>query len=612
MRKAYSIAFCLLIAARLYGQQVSDFENLDEVTKKGFFTTYFKGLFKGFTDFGTPLDYSGGLNVNLRSYNPIGTDSRQDPFLLNLSANFNARIYKVNLPFSLMVSSKSTEHSYPHPRDLYNSFLKSAKSSIEAQKQKFVRFGVSPRYKWIRMHFGHRSMNFSQFTMSNLVFLGAGTELTPGNLRVGAMYGQLAKAEPVDLSRTTPNIPKFQRKGFGVKVGYGNQEDFVDLILFQAEDLRNSIVIPDTLSRKVNPENNEALGLVFQKLFFKKFRLKADIGASALSPNASDARAPNQFPHPGFLFEGRQTTEYKTAAEANFDYQTGAYSLGLKYRRIDPGYKTLSAYYFNSDIEEWTLNLSTGLFNQALSLNANGGIQRNNLDGSKPNRLTRLVGGGDAAFSTGPLSLSANYTNNSSNVAYLLDPTDDSLNVIIVTQDAGFNVTYTIQDSSKFTHVFNLTANSQLVTDDVEDPLTSTFSKMYVGNFLYSLNNSEWGIGFQARLSYNQNRLSTQLMKQYGLGFGITQSLLEGKLTTGIDINHFTIKTGSASNTGNISLGANVNWNLSDAHALNMNWYYLNTRTESATNTTRFGEIVGTVGYQFRFMKKPKGGSDIQ
>lgn len=606
MGKFYAIILFLLVATRLTGQQVSDFEDLEAVTKKGFFPTYFKGLFTGFTDFGNPFDYSGGIGLNMRSYSAIGAADRQDPFVYSLNANFNARVYKLSLPFSLTVTAKNAEHAYPHPKDLYDSFRRDVNNSIATQRQRFVRFGVSPRYKWIRTHFGHRSMNFSQYTMSNLVFLGAGTELTPGKLRFGAMYGQLAQAEPVDLSLVTPNIPRFQRKGWGVKVGYGTQEDFIDLILFQAKDRENSIYLPDTLPQQVAPQHNEALGLVFQKMLFKKFRLKADIGASALSPNIKDEAAANEFPHPNFLFQGRKTTEYKTAAEVLLDYQASAYSLGLKYRRVDPGYKTLGAYFFNSDIEEWTLNLSTSLFRQAISLNANGGIQRNNLDGSKPNRLTRLVGGLDAAYTKGPLSLSANYTNNSADVAYLLDPGDDSLNVIIVTQDAGFSATYTLQDSLQNTHVFNLTGNAQLVTDDVQDPTTSAFSRMYLVNFVYSLGLGATGWGFNVKANFNQNEVSSILLHRYGAGFGVSKNWLEGKLNTGVDVNYFYTTTKVLGNNGNLSGGLNLNWNLSNAHTLTMNLTYLDTKSINATETKRFGELVGTLGYQYRFMKKPK------
>lgn len=603
MRKNLLNFLLLLVASSAFAQQIEDFEDLEAVTKKGFFPTYFKGMFKDFTDLGNPFDYSGGLGVNLRSYSAIGTQPRQDPFLYTFNANLNVRIYKLSLPFSVVISAKNTESSYPR----FHQFAEAFKDNVEAQRQRFMRIGASPRYKWIKLHFGHRSMNFSQYTMSNLVFLGTGTELTPGKFRFSAMYGQLAKAEPVDLSLVTPNIPKFQRKGYGVKVGYGTNEDFVDVILFQAKDLENSIFIPDTLPQQVTPQHNEALGLVFQKTLFKKFRLKADIGASALSPNMRDAAAPNRFPHPAFLYQGRQTTQYKTAAEVHFDYQASAYSLGLNYRRVDPGYKTLGAYFFNSDIEEWTLNLSTRLFRQAISLNANGGLQRNNLDGSKPNRVTRLVGGLVAAYSKGPLSLSANYTNNSSDVAYLFDPGDDSLNVIIVTQDAGFSATYTIQDSSQNTHVFNLTGNAQLITDDVEDPTTSAFSRMLLANFVYSLGLGTTGWGFNIKANFNQNEVSSILLRRYGTGLGVSKNWLEGKLNTGVDLNYFYTVTEALGNNSNFSGGLNLNWNLSNAHTLTMNWTCLGTKTFAVTATDRFGEVVGTVGYQYRFMKKPRG-----
>lgn len=606
MRKHLLYILLLFLSSGTWAQQISDFEDLEATTRKGFFSTYFKGLFSNFTDFGKPFDYTGGIGLNMRSYSAIGAEDRQDPFVYNFNANFNARVYKLNLPFSLNITTRNLEHAYPHPKDLYNSFRNDVTNSIAAQRQRFVRFGVSPRYKWIRTHFGHRSMNFSQYTMSNLVFLGAGAELTPGKLRFAAMYGQLAKAEPVDLSLVTPNIPRFQRKGWGIKAGYGTETDFVEVILFQAKDLQKSIFLPDTLPQMVSPEHNEALGLVFQKTFFEKFRFKADIGASALSPNMNDDRADNKFPHPVFLFQGRQTTLYKKAMEALLDYQAKVYTLGLKYRRVDPGYKTLGAYFFNSDLEEWTLNLSTGLLDGAILLNGNGGIQRNNLDGAKPNRLTRLVGSMDAVFSKGPFSLTANYTNNSANIAYLFDPGDDTLNVIIVTQDAGFSATYIIQDSSKIAHVFSLSGNAQLVTDDVEDPSTSAFSRMHLGNFVYALNNGETGMGFQARLTYNQNRLSALQMKRFGIGFGLTQILLDGKLRAGVDINHFTTKMEGINNTGNLVFGLNLNWNPSSAHTLTMTWNYLDTKTTGAGNAMKFGELIGTLGYQYSFMKKPK------
>ncbi len=145
MRKYLLKLLLLLFTSGAWAQQVSDFEDLEATTKKGFFPTYVKGMFKDFTDFGKPFDYSGGFGVNMRSYNALGTRPRQDPFLYTANANFNARIYKLNLPFSLTIAAKNTEHSYPNPKELYNAFKRDVGNSIAAQKQRFVRFGVSPR-----------------------------------------------------------------------------------------------------------------------------------------------------------------------------------------------------------------------------------------------------------------------------------------------------------------------------------------------------------------------------------------------------------------------------------------------------------------------------------
>ena len=40
----------------------------------------------------------------------------------------------------------------------------------------FIRFGISPYYKWIRLHVGHRSMQFSNYSPTALPFCGFGTQ----------------------------------------------------------------------------------------------------------------------------------------------------------------------------------------------------------------------------------------------------------------------------------------------------------------------------------------------------------------------------------------------------------------------------------------------------
>ena len=600
------LLFCFFLSSAL-AQKAGDFEDLEAVGKKGFFKTYFTDLFKDFSDFGNAFDLGGGVSLNMRSYSALGTAPRQDPFFYSLGANANVRIHQLNIPFSLMISAKNKDVAYPDPKEFIDAF----KNNAEAQKNRFVRFGFSPRYKFIKLHFGHRSMNFSQFTLSNLNFLGAGAEINPGKLRFAAMYGRLARAEPVDLSLNTPNLPVFLRKGYGFKLGYGTTENFIDIMLFSAKDDPNSIFIPAESEMQASPQANQVLGLTLQKVFFERIRFKVDGGASALSPNSLDERTNAAFPH--FGFKARNTSTYKKAIESSLDFEAKLFTAGVKYKRIDPNFKSFGAFFFNSDIEDYTANLNFSMFGGSLTNMLSAGIQRNNINDELPNRLTRFIGSAGINYSKDALNLALNYSNNSSDVSYLADLETDSLNVIIVTQDAGFNASYSIADSSMNNHVFNLSTNLQMVTDDINDPTASSASQMLVTNFIYNLTlPSKWG--FSMRANYNRNEVTQLRMRRFGAGAGVMKQFFEGKLSLGTDFNWFlTTLSGIPGSNHHLNAQARVNWKVSDSHAIVMNWNFLNTRKTAAGVSDQFGEVVGTLGYQYMFtpMKKNKdGGND--
>ncbi len=602
MERFYLALIALMLSASTSYSQLEDFEDIEAVGKEGFFKNYVSGMFKGFTDFGDPFLMNGGIGLNMRSYSAFGADPRQDPFFYSLNANANIRVYKLNLPFSLMVSAKNTESAYPNIKELIRAFRNNAENKIENQKNRFIRFGVSPRYKWIKLHLGHRSMNFSQFTLANLNFLGAGMELTPGNLRISAMYGRLAKAEPLDLSLVTPNIPVFERLGWGMKVGYGTSEEYIDLSLFKAKDDQSSIQFPGDGSNQVAPQENLVIGINAQKTFFENFNWKVEYASSALSPNSADEGASNKFPHPGFLFDAKQTTEYKNALESSLNFQAKIFTVGIAYKRIDPNYRSLGAYFFNNDIEDYTGNLSFGLLKNAVNVNLSGGVQSNNLDNSQASTMTRFIGTANIAYTLNSFNLGLNYTNNSSDIAYLLDPELDSLNVIIVTQDAGLNASYSFQDQSNNQHVLTGTVNAQMVTDEVTDPMASSASQMLVGNLVYnySLAESKWK--FSIKANYNQNELAQMIMRRYGGGLGITKGFLEGKINSGFDLNYFLMTNENTEDQTNLNGQFRLSYKISDNQNLNMNWNLLSTKKGSAAS---FSELTGTLGYQYNFSINP-------
>ncbi|HQW13109.1 MAG TPA: hypothetical protein PLP06_13250, partial [Saprospiraceae bacterium] len=271
--KLLSIILAVLLVNTTATAQLNSLEDIESIGKKGFF--------KNFFDFGDPFQLGGGIGLNLRSYSAKGGPLRQDPFFYTAYANVNIRVYQLDIPFSMILTAKNTTYSYPSFSDLKQTL----KDKINDKKNGFSRFGFSPHYKWAKVHLGHRSMNFSKYTMSNINFFGGGVELTPQKFRFAAMYGRLAKAEPIDLSLTTPNLPVYKRIGWGTKIGYGDDKASADVILFTAKDDTSSVRIPSNYPRQVTPEANLALGIQLQKLFFDHVRIKLEYTNSAVSPN---------------------------------------------------------------------------------------------------------------------------------------------------------------------------------------------------------------------------------------------------------------------------------------------------------------------------------------
>jgi hypothetical protein len=598
VHKIRTLSICLLLFCLpgLTDAQLESFENLEETTKKGFFKTYFTDLFKGFTDFGDPFTMTGGVGLNLRSYDAYGGDHRQDPFFYSLNANANARIYKINIPLSVLITAKNTSSSFPNFGELGDAF----RDNLPARRQRFVRLGMSPSYKWIKLHLGHRAMNFSKFTLANLNFFGAGAELTPGNWQIAAMSGRLAEARPIDLSLTRPNLPVFQRSGWGTKLGYGTEQGSVEVILFGAKDDLNSIEIPDNSPINPSAEENFVLGFNAQQLLFERFRFKLELGVSAVSPNLLDAEIAKSA-YPGFLFTERTTTDVNTAIDASINYEGERFTGGVQLRRIDPNYESFGAYFFNNDIIDLLGNLNFGLLDGAANVSLSAGVQSNNLDLSQPTTNQRFVYNAAIAYAKNAFSANANYSNNTTDVGYVLNQELDSLNAVLIMENAGLNFTYAIPSQSGTQHVFNIGGNLQQVSDDIENPMTSAASRMIVGLFNYSLMlPTNWR--FTSRLNYNQNELSQMTIDRFGAGLGVSKSLLEGKMNMGLDLNQFWNSNDVAENTRNLQGRLRWTYQISEGLNTNLSWGLLRTTSDTMDP---FTELTGIVGLQYNFNYQP-------
>lgn len=619
LRKHTKLLLALILSASLCGTattqefeqllQEVDVENiLLQARQEGFIKNYITSLFQDFKS-GEPFAMQGALAFSSRSYQAFGAANRQNPFAATVNANVNISVYdKLNIPISALVSNQSTRSHYPSWR-LVRGLID---GKLEEARHRLVRFGASPSYKWIRLHGGHRSMTFSEFTLSQLNFLGGGMELTPGRLRLAAVYGRLAKARPLNLSLNTPNAPSYQRTGYGIKAGCalgkvdpvtGAANDFIDLILFSGRDKPNSILPPADGFDKVLPQENQVLGVFLKRTLFEKVKLELEAASSAFVPNAREAVIPGaSFPHPDFLFSHRQTAQYRSAVRGKVDFFGDGFSLGLNYNRVEPDFKSFGAFYFDTDSEEIAASASLALFKNKVLVNASGGVEQRNLFGTSPTTDGRAIYSASLAYAAGAFNLGLGYSNNSNRVTYLISDGLDSLIALIVTRDANFNGSYTIIDRSENQHAINLSGSFQKVTDNFDDPVVQGGTQLFIGNLIYSLtlSNGAWNIA--PRFNFTQNELRGSRVNRYGAGCGVKKALLRNHLSATLDVSYFTLSLGDKNTTETIAARLGSALEIKKSQSIILNVGVLNNTNKGFPPRKKFSELVVGLGYSYTFL----------
>lgn len=447
---------------------------------------------------------SGGFNYNGIFYNAQGMPNRRPPYSWFFNGNLNISILDVSLPFTYSYSNLSSSYTQP-----------------------FNMAGCAPSYKWIKTYLGYTSMNFSSYTLAGHVFLGAGAELTPGNWKIAAMYGRLKKAIEYDAVTGSDQAMSYQRMGYGAKVGYEKNGYGLNLIYFSAKDDVHSLQFSPP-STAVLPQENAVVSVSGKTRITKLVSLDAEYALSGVTRNLnSDAiiasPANNQLP---LIFSPNATSQFFAAYKSSLNFTKNILSVGLNYEHIAPNYKTLGAYYFNNDLENYTISPSLRLWKGKLNIFANAGYQHNNLDHSKFSTNKRFISSGNISFVPGTkFSMTALYSNFTTytNVRPITDPyyqrtAADSLNFFQVSQNGSATCTYNISRIAT-RHSFVLTGTYQ-VSNQKQGTVTQPATTVMNGNFCYNISfiKTKWSTA----LTYNYNRAETFSTIAMYMGPGLT------------------------------------------------------------------------------------------
>lgn len=533
------------------------------------------------------IKLSGGITANSTWYNATEMFGRQ-PLTWQVGGNLNVSLFElIDIPLSINLNNFGAQYSYP---SLPN------------------RLSIHPSYKWARLHIGDVSMSFSPYTLSGHLFTGGGVELTPGKWSVSAMGGRLVRK--VDYDPELPSVlPSYERWGTGAKIRYNGTKSFVGVTFFAAEDRCKEISFQaDSLG--VRPKKNVTASVEGGVNIAKNLRLSAEYAISRLSQLGSGVLID---PETGEARPLEDEANMYDAVKAALDYTFYKNTVGVGYERIDPEYATLGGYYFNNDYENLTLNYARPLFGDKGNIALSGGVQRDDLDGSKQSRNTRFVGSANLSVSPSDrlnMALSAStfqgYRVIKSQFDYInqTKPYEnlDTLNFAQISRNVDFNLNWIVQSGEKSTQNISFFTSYQESADrQGAYILPGNLSRFLNASVMYGIDltaiRTYITTGYNVSNSYsNMRNFLTQ-----GPTFAATLRLAEGKFTTGLTFSFNRSYDESSPVADVLNLRWNANARLFKRHSIQASAMLQRQRRMSQTPEKKTRSITGQIGYMYNF-----------
>ena len=526
-----------------------------------------------------PLDLSGSLSLRLNTFNTNLPGSTRDPFYWTISGNPTLSVYGITLPFSFVFSDKQRDFRQP-----------------------FNLFGVSPYYKKIRFHAGYRSVYFSDYTLSDHVFLGGGIEAEPSIFRLGFVYGRFMKAiEPVTDTIASPySTPSFARKGFAAKFGMGTYSNFFDLILLKIKDDTTS-VRSDAAGMGVPAAENLVIGAKTHQQIAKIFSVDADFG---LSGYTSDLRSPSldiaEIKAFSSLYDPRESSQFRIAGKASMGLQLKKFSLRLIYRRVEPDYQSMGAYYLNTDVENLTLAPTFTMAKGRLRISGSLGVQRNNLLSDRASNSLRQANSFSLAFApNSKWGINVNYSNYNMSQTRNYGLVRDTLRLEQFSNNLNGSLYFNFgtkthrQNLSFGVNYMDLADNSTMAAVQ-----STTTSLNPTASYRFSNTESKFSFNINANASSFNTALNETL--RIGGSAGVTKAFGKDKFKLGANGSWYSTLLNGDAYSSTLAAGGNLIFQPHKAHSFNLGINFVNRTFTDASRAGSF-DILGFFGYTFNF-----------
>lgn len=522
-----------------------------------------------------PIRFSGGLSVGANFYQVQGIEPRSKPFLWSLNGSPTLTIYGVSLPFYFNIGAQNRTFSQP-----------------------FNQFGVSPKYKWLTLHGGWRSLQYSNFTLGGLVVLGGGFEMRPGKFRLSMIGGRLNKAVAVDSNQKVFGLPpSYRRMLYAGKIGVGNEKNYIDLVVLKGKD--DSTSYPGAPA-SLRPQENLVLGLHVRAFLFKHVQLGFEVAGSAYTRDQRLDSLDEPMLQRFSFFSPNFSSQLLFAGNAFVGYTSRYVNLKVNYRRVDQDYKSMGAYIFQTDMEAWTVEPSFQLFKGRIRVSGSLGLQRDNLLRNKLATTERTIGSLNMSVQASrSYGFDVQYGNYGIVQRAGLIAINDTTRMALANQSFTFINRFARQRPSYALHIIALTMYQNMSS---LNPFQAAQmgNEVWIGNLNGSYSVTATGQQFSLGMNASNTRFSSGEALQIGPTAGVGRMFLKKKLncsfTFGWMMNRFSGKdTGYSQNAG-----LTLQYRLSRMHSFYTNIRYTRNATDSPV-ALPFTEMWTNAGYQFHF-----------
>ena len=352
------------------------------------------------------------------------------------------------------------------------------------------------------------------------------------------------------------------------------------------------------------------MSLVGGKKFGSIVSLNIDYALSAFSRDKTVAEISDAelsiLDRMGGIFTPRLSSTYSKALKTEVSFRLKKGSLSLMHERVDPGYRTLGALFFNNDFENFTVGGNAVVLSEKLKFTGRAGIQRNNIRDTESNSENRFIGSLMATYQYSEnLNFSAQYSNfrttNKLRASTIPIIEIDTVFLSLVNQNItlGFQNMRGADKKNVLSGSFGFQKSSSIENDEVLDSLTM---KNYIGNISYShfITDGEWTV--TGSILTNSNSTASSDFMSIAPTVGIMKPLYDKKVRLTASMSLVNVRLNGAHYNNMLRPTLGVQYRYEKSHTLKFYTSFVAQRINPDLPINRnFNQLRSKLAYNYRF-----------